>query len=49
MAGITLPCHSYNLIKLFYLDNQISGYAPEIFRIRNLQNELIFILSLIHI
>ena len=46
MAGITLPCHSYNLIKLFYLDNQVSGYAPEIFRIRNLQNELIFIIFL---
>ena len=46
MAGITLPYHSYNLIKLFYLDNQVSGYAPEIFRIRNLQNELIFIIFL---
>ena len=42
MAGITFPRHSYNLIKLFYLDNQVSGYVPEIFRIRNLQNELIF-------
>lgn len=46
MAGITFPRHSYNLIKLFYLDNQVSGYVPEIFRIRNLQNELIFIIFL---
>ena len=37
MAGlITLP--SYDIIKLFHLDNQIFRYAPEIFRIRNLQN-----------